>query len=160
MELFPNEIFNDDCNTRDPIPGSNILYKHVNYCGVDRPCEKAKIEEEEKYCKHLKHEKTNILCRDLYKFVEELHALYPFICELCKQDGHFNFQCLHFNDSIVSQFCYNMMTQDLYEELKLFLMCEDLSQKISWLGMSTLGTNVTLTKCSFHYDVLFHENIS
>ena len=98
------------------------------------------------------------MCRDLYKFAEELHAFYPFIYELCKQDGHFNFQCLHFNDSIVSQFCDNMITHDLYEELQLFLMCEELSQKISCLRMSTLGANITSTEFHFHCAVNCCEN--
>ena len=68
-----NEIVNDDCNKHDPIPENKFLYKHVNYCGVDRPCEKVDIEEE-KYCKQHKHEKTSILCRDLYEFSTEVHA--------------------------------------------------------------------------------------
>src|ERR1044071_3205868 len=52
-----NEIVNDDCNMHDPIPENEVLYKHVNFCGVDRPCERPMIEEE-KYCKQHKHEQS------------------------------------------------------------------------------------------------------
>ena len=38
-----NEIVNDDCNTHDPILESKVLYKHVNYCGVDIPCERLRL---------------------------------------------------------------------------------------------------------------------
>ena len=30
-----NEIVHDDCNMHDPIPKNEVLYKHVNCCGVD-----------------------------------------------------------------------------------------------------------------------------
>ena len=30
----------------DPIPQNEVLEKHVNFCGVDRPCERPMIEEE------------------------------------------------------------------------------------------------------------------
>src|ERR1044071_9030667 len=45
-----NEIVHDDCNMHDPIPENEVLYKHVNFFGVDRPCERPMIEDE-KYCK-------------------------------------------------------------------------------------------------------------
>src|SRR3954465_11569416 len=40
-----NEIVNDDCNMHDPIPENEVLYKHVNFFGVDRPCERPMIED-------------------------------------------------------------------------------------------------------------------
>ena len=45
-----NEIFTNDCNRLDPISKNNVLYKHVNFCGVHRPCESTRVEED-KYCK-------------------------------------------------------------------------------------------------------------
>ena len=53
-----SEIVNDDCNMHDPIPENEVLYKHVNFCEVNRPCERPMIEEE-KYCKQHKHEKQS-----------------------------------------------------------------------------------------------------
>ena len=47
----------------DPIPKNEVLYKHVNFCGVDRPCERPMIEEE-KYCKQHKHERTITWVKD------------------------------------------------------------------------------------------------
>ena len=72
-----NEIVHDDCNMHDPIPKNEVLYKHVNFCGVDRPCERPMIEEE-KYCKQHKHERTITWVRDLNEIARELCDLYPF----------------------------------------------------------------------------------
>src|SRR4051812_24600447 len=77
-----NEIVNDDCNMHDPIPENEVLYKHVNFCGVDRPCERPMIEEG-KYCKQHKHERTITWVRDLNEIARELCDLYPCTCELC-----------------------------------------------------------------------------
>ena len=118
-----NEIANDDCNRHDPISTNNVPYKHVNFCGVHRPCESTRVEED-KYCKQHKHERTSKWLKDLYKFARELNDLYPFECELCKEEGHFNFQCSYFNDRTISQFCDNMITSSLYDELNLFLGCD------------------------------------
>ena len=38
-----NEIVHDDFNMHDPIPENEVLYKFVNLCGVDRPCERPMI---------------------------------------------------------------------------------------------------------------------
>ena len=81
-----------------------------------------------------KHERTSKWLKDLYKFARELNDLYPFMCELCNEEGHFNFQCSYFNDTNISQFCDNMITSSLYDELNLFLGCEELSEKHFLVG--------------------------
>ena len=58
-----NEIVNDDCNRHDPISTNNVPYKHVNFCGVHRPCESTRVEED-KYCKQHKHERTSKWLKD------------------------------------------------------------------------------------------------
>ena len=122
----------------DPIPKNEVLYKLVNFCGVDRPCERPMIEEE-KYCKQHKHERTITWVRDLNEIARELCDLYPFTCELCRIEGHFNFQCMNFQNITVNRLCDNMITSDLYDELMLFLMCEELSEKTSWLDVNAIG---------------------
>ena len=108
------------------------MYKHVNFCGEHRPCERTWIEEE-KYCKQHKLERTSEWIEDLNEKAKIICDLYPFTCELCNKVGHFNFQCLQFHNRIISHFCDNMITSDIYKELKLFLGCEEISQKTSWL---------------------------
>src|SRR3954470_12151291 len=83
--------------------------------------------EEEKYCKQHKHERTITWVRYLNEIARELCDLYPFNCELCGIEGHFNFQCMYFQNITVNQLCDNMTTSDLYDELMLFWMCEELS---------------------------------
>ena len=39
-----NEIVIDDCNEHAQTSQSTISYKHVNFCGALRPCEKNQIE--------------------------------------------------------------------------------------------------------------------
>ena len=95
---------------------------------MHRICEKAMIEEE-KYCKKHKHERTIIWVRDLNEIAKEVCDLYPFICELCNREGHFNFKCMHFKNRPVNQLCDNMITPYIYDELVLLLMCEELSEK-------------------------------
>jgi hypothetical protein len=69
---------------------------------------------------------------------EKVCALYPFICELCYEEGYFNFQCSgHNNDlsnptSIASLYCDDKTTLNQHDELTLFLGCEELSRKILW----------------------------
>jgi hypothetical protein len=68
---------------------------------------------------------------------EKVCALYPFICELCYEVGHFNFQCSgHNNDlsypmSTASLYCDHKITPNQHDELTLFLGCEELSRKTS-----------------------------
>ena len=152
-----NEIVHDDCNMHDPIPKNEVLYKHVNFCGVDRPCERPMIEEE-KYCKQHKHERTITWVRDLNEIARELCDLYPFTCELCRIEGHFNFQCMNFQNITVNRLCDNMITSDLYDELMLFLMCEELSEKTSWLDVNAIGIKNTLQNCHLYCVVNCHKN--
>ena len=133
----------------DPIPENEVLYKHVNFCGVDRPCEMPMIKEE-KYCKQHNHERTITWVKDLNEISRELCDLYPFTCELCGIEGHFNFQWMNFQSITVNQLCDDMITPDLYDELMLFLMCEELSEKTSWLDGHALGINNTLQKCHLY----------
>src|SRR4051812_23878599 len=98
-----NEIVNDDCNRHDPISKNEVSYKHVNFCGVHRPCERTS-DEADKYCKQHKREKTSIWIEFLNEKAKIICDLYPFTCKLCKEVGHFNFQCLHFHDKVISHF--------------------------------------------------------
>jgi hypothetical protein len=58
---------------------------------------------------------------------EKVCALCPFICELCYEVGHFNFQCSgHNNDfsnlmSTASLYCDDKITPNQYDEFTLFL---------------------------------------
>ena len=107
-----NEIVDNDCNIHDPISENNVLYKHVNFCGVHRPCESTQVEEDN-YCKQHKHEKTSIWSNDLNEFAKKVQDNYPSICELCSEVGHFNFQCLDFCDKIINPLCDEMTTSVL-----------------------------------------------
>src|SRR4051812_47186470 len=51
-----------------------------------------------------------------------------------------------------------MITPDLYDELMLFLMREELSEKTSWLDVNALGINNTLQNCHLYCVVNCHEN--
>ena len=52
-----------------------------------------------------------------------------------------------------------MITPDLYDELILLLMCEELSEKTSLLDIDTLGTNSTLQKCHSYCAMNCRENV-
>src|SRR3954451_2813261 len=152
-----NEIvINNDSNTRAQSSESTISYKHVNFCGVHRPCEKTNNEEE--YCKLHKHEKTRTCSRALNDLAEKVCAIYPFICKLCYKEGHFKFQCSKFNDTISSLFDDSMIHPDLYDELELFLGCEELSRKNSLLDMSSFDMNSILQGCRLHCVDKSHSN--
>jgi hypothetical protein len=49
-----SEIVIDDCNKHAQTFESTISYKHVNFCGALRPCEKGHVKEE--YCIHHRNE--------------------------------------------------------------------------------------------------------
>ena len=51
-----------------------------------------------------------------------------------------------------------MINPDLYDELMLFLMYEELSEKTSWLDVNALGINNTLQKCRPYCVVNCYEN--
>ena len=112
----------DDCNKHAQTSESTISYKHVNYCGALRPCEKNKIEEE--YCIHHRNEKTTTWYRALSDLAKKVCDTYPFICELCYKEGHFKFQCSDSNISTARDFCDNMITPNQHDELTIFLGCE------------------------------------
>ena len=98
------------------------------------------------------------MVRDLNEIARELCDLYPFTCKLCGIAGHYNFQCMHFKNIIVNQMCDNMITSDLYDELMLFLMYEELSEKTYWLDDNALGINNTLQNCHLYCVVNCHDN--
>ena len=51
-----------------------------------------------------------------------------------------------------------MITSNLYDELNLFLGCEELSEKTSWLDMSTFGI-IAFCRDAYHYCVVnCHDN--
>ena len=70
------EIVTNDCNKHARTSENTISYKHVNFCGALRPCEKNKIEKE--YCIHHRNEKTTTWYRALSDIAEKVCALYPF----------------------------------------------------------------------------------
>src|SRR3954467_3669591 len=151
-----NETVINDCDTHAQTLESTISYKHVNFCGVYRPCEKTNNEEE--YCKLHKHGKTRTWNRALNDLAENVCATYPFICKLCYKEGHFEFQCSKFNDTTSSLFDDSMIHPDLYDELELFLGCEELSRKTSLLDMSSFDMNSILQGCRLHCVDKSHSN--
>ena len=128
-----NEIVINDSNKHAQTSESTISYKHVNFCGIHRPCENNQIEEE--YCITHRNEKTRTWYRALNDLGKKVCALYPFICELCFEVGHFNFQCSGHNNtpsnpiSTASLYCDDLITPNQHDELTLFLGCEELSRK-------------------------------
>src|SRR3954452_15867728 len=86
----------------------------------------------------------------LNDLAEKVCALYPFICELCYEEDHFEFQCSRFNDTILSLFDDSMIHADLYDEFELFLGCEELSRKTSLLDMSSFDMNSILQGFHLH----------
>jgi hypothetical protein len=129
-----------DCNKHAQTSESTISYKHVNFYGALRPCEKNHIKEE--YCIHHKNEDTRMWDKALNELGEKICALYPFICELCYKVGHFNFQCSGHDSSLsnpmstTSLYCDDKITPNQHDELTLFLGCEELSMKTSLVDMS------------------------
>jgi hypothetical protein len=87
---------------------------------------------------------------------EKVCAIYPFICELCHENGHFNFQCSgHNNDlsnpmSTASLYCDDKITLNQHDDLTLFLGCEELSRKNSLVDMSAFDTISILRGCHLY----------
>jgi hypothetical protein len=83
-------------------------------------------------------------------------GLYPFICELCHNKGHFNFQCSGHNSdpsnqmSTASLYCDDKITLNQHDELTLFLGCEELSRKTSLVDMSTFKNINILRGCHLY----------
>jgi hypothetical protein len=84
-----SDIVIDDCNKHAQTSENTISYKHVNFCGALRPCEQS--HDKEYYCIHHRNEETRMWGKALDELGEKVCALYPFICELCNEMGHFNF---------------------------------------------------------------------
>jgi hypothetical protein len=80
--------------------------------------------------------------KDLDELGKKVCELYPFICELCYDKGHFNFQCSSHNSdtsnrmSTASLYCDDKVTLNHHDELTLFFVCEELSRKTSLVDMS------------------------
>ena len=157
-----SDIVIDDCNKHAQTSESAISYKHVNFCGILRPCEKNQIKEE--YCIHHRNEETRMWDRALNELGEEVCTLYPFICELCYKVGHFNFQCSDHNSSLsnpmstASLYCDNMITPNQHDELTLFLGCEELSRKTSLVNISAFDINSILHGCHLYCVKDCHAN--
>jgi hypothetical protein len=157
-----SEIVIDDCNKHAQTSESTISYKHVNFCGALRPCEKNQIKED--YCIHHRNEKTRMWDRALNDLGKKVCALYPFICELCYKVGHFNFQCSGYDNSLsntmstASLYCDDMITPNQHDELTLFLGCEELSRKTALVDMSAFDMNSVLHGCHLYCVDNFHAN--
>jgi hypothetical protein len=145
------KIVIDDCNRHAQTSESTISYTHVNFCGALRPCEQS--HDKEDYCIHHKNEETRMWHKALDEFGEKVCALYPFICDLCHKEGHFNFQCPGHNSdlsnpmSTASFYCDDKITLNQHDELTLFLGCEELSRKTSLVDMSTFNNISILQGC-------------
>jgi hypothetical protein len=149
-----SEILIDDCNKHAQTSESTISYKHVNFCGSLRSCEKNHIKED--YCIHHMSEETRMWDKALNELGEKVCTLYPFICELCYKVGHFNFQCSSYDSSLSnpmstsSLYCDDMITPNQHDELTLFLGCEELSRKTSLVDMSAFDINSILHGCHLY----------
>ena len=110
---------NDDCTTHD----KNVSYKHVKFCGVHKVCEDVPYREDS-FCKKHKHGRTNSLIKVIDEFTTKVCSLCPITCGLGNKVGHLNFQCMLLHDLIVSKYCNNLITIELYNELCLFLGSE------------------------------------
>jgi hypothetical protein len=103
-----NDIGIDDCNKHAQISESTTSYKHVNFCGVLRPCEHG--HDKEDYYIHHRNEETRMWDKALDELGKKVCELSPFICELCHEKGHFNFQCSGHNSDPSNR----MSTASLY----------------------------------------------
>jgi hypothetical protein len=154
-----SDIVVDDCNKHALTSESPISYKHVNFCGVHRPCKQSHNKED--YCIHHGNEETRIWHKALDELGENVCELYPFLCELCDDTGHFNFQCSGPNShlsSIASFYCDDKITLNQHNELTLFLGCEEISRKTSLVDMSVCDINSTLRGCHLYCVKDCHAN--
>src|SRR3954462_11907323 len=65
---------------------------------------------------------------------------------------------MYFQNITVSQLCDDMITPDLYDELMLFLMCEELSERTSWLDVNALGISNNFQNCHLYCVFNCHED--
>jgi hypothetical protein len=92
----------------------------------------------------------------LDEFGEKVCALYPFICDLCHKEGHFNFQCSGHNSdlsnpmSIASLYYDDKITLNQHDELTLFLGCEELSKKTSLVHICAFNNISILQGCHLY----------
>jgi hypothetical protein len=89
--------------------------------------------------------------KDLDVLGERVCELYPFLCEFCGKKGHFNFQCPINRTSTADLYCDDKITFNQYDELTLFLNCEEISRKISLVDMRDVDINSTLRGCRLYY---------
>jgi hypothetical protein len=144
-----NDIVVDDCNKHAQTSESPIPYKHVNFCGVHRPCEQSHNKED--YCVHHANKETRMWLRALDELGEKVCELYPFLCELCDNMSHFNFQCPFNRMSTANLYCDDKITLNQHDELTLFLECEEISRKTSLIDMSDSDINSILRGCRLYY---------
>ena len=153
-----NEIVVNDYNKHAQTYENTTSYKHVNFCGIHRPCGINQIEDE--YCIHHRNENT----RGWYKVLRDLGkticATYPFTCELCYEEGHFEFQFSGSNKDIAGDFCDNMITPNQNDELTLFLGYEEISRKTSLLNMSDIDMEDLLHGCYLYCVNNFYARLS
>jgi hypothetical protein len=117
-----NDIVVDDCNKHAQTSESPISYKHVNFCGIHRPCEQSHNKED--YCVHHANEETRMWSRALDELGKEVCKLDPFLCKHCDDIGHFSFQCSSTNNytsGSASLYCDDKITLNQHNELTLFL---------------------------------------
>jgi hypothetical protein len=94
--------------------------------------------------------------RALDELGEKVCKLYPFLCELCDDTGHFNFQCpSQYRDSFnrtstINLYCDDKITLNQHDELTLFLECEEISRKISLVDMRVVDINSTIRGCRLY----------
>jgi hypothetical protein len=149
-----SDIVIDDCNKHAQISKSTTSYKHVNFCGVHRPCEQSHNKED--YCITHGNEETRMWLKALDELGEKVCELYPFLCVLCDDTGHFNFQCSsQYHDSFnrmstINLYCDDKITLNQHDELTLFLGCEEISRKTSLVDMSVFDINSTLRSCRLY----------
>jgi hypothetical protein len=110
-----NHIVVDDCNKNARTSKSPISYKHVNFCGVHRPCEQSY--NKENYYVHHANEETCMWLRALDELGEKVYELYLFLCELCDNTGHFNFLCPFIQMSTINLYCDDKITLNQHDEL-------------------------------------------
>jgi hypothetical protein len=134
-----SDIIIDDCNKHAQITESTTSYKHVNFCGVHRPCEHSY--NKEAYCIHHANEETRMWHKAIGELGEKVWELYPFHCEFCDDIGHFNFQFSgpnsHLSNRMITAclYCDDKINLNQHDELTLFLGCEEISRKISLVDM-------------------------
>jgi hypothetical protein len=146
-----SDIIIDDCNKHAQTAKSTTSYKHVNFCGVHRPCEQSYNKED--YCIHHSNEETRMWHKDLDELGEKVCKLYPFLCEFCDDIGHFNFQCSSpnsYSSSTTSLYCDDKITLNQHDELSLFLGYEEIFRKTSLINISDPDINSTLRGCRLY----------